>query len=1126
MREPVSKAPARPAPVPPVPAPQRSEIRRALTGPRLQAKLTVNQPGDDYEKEADRVAEQVTRGGLGPVTAASASDPRVQRCACGGSCDSCRQGEELRRAPASSSPVPSEAPASVHQTLASPGRPLARGIRERLEPRFGADFGSVQIHTDSQSARDVSARAYTVGSHIAFAPGEYAPGTESGDRLLAHELTHVVQQSGSARRLQRDDKTKKKEEETETEAPNPIADWKLSDGSVILIRTDTQMIVVPGGKLVWSPDAKAQTQFEAAKSQLTTDLGALFEVPATGASGTRIFKAGRRTGLLLDAGSNPMRAVPGAVYLNEFQAVMANLGITKLEKVQIIHVHKDHVSEIPAVVGQYNVRAQDLIIPKPYIGTNRDIRQVVTALQGTTDAALVAAGYGPTWNPGTILKDKGGAGDVLRYSYKVGDLVVENVALRSALSTTARNPDLASYLTKVTRTTDQAKVVVLGDLRGSDLATIRTAMEAARSGSWSEFFSGVTTLSGFSHHVGAAKDTDVAGLLSLLDVTLLKTGKLRVVEQTNTAEHPRARADTIEVVKRLGIELVTSEMPAAAGTSAAGATKATVYGRGPAGTAHPTITSDLTAALGRMQKLIAARTTIETWRPWFEEAGGKKAVDDILPEINRSIADLQQGLRPATEAALRVRTGGNATAAGGGRDYTTATGGNRATALDTALRAIPAATGAENALGTKGFQFLDDLRRRPEKDIPLAVALNAAMTRGEYSEKAFQTMLAALDPATRDSLLVGKRGGPTTKQKAFERVRATFGFRSSVLGTGQILSVPRHFSAGAKAATRGVGGFLAFLEIFNTLIVPGVQAYQTGKRTFSSQNLLPFLRRLLFWQQAGVAPKVVGVDEGVTDQTYEKDYAKVIKGLNDETWDALYFDEPGLSDVDVFNFGAWLSYNIRNFDEFALLFKDSGQDAIAFETPEKGGWTKAKWKVRVGRYETSGDNRVIESWYEHPKLTELMQVFTARIIANTQELLKEGAAPSEETQARIGELMGQGRRGTLAKLATPAESTEAEVETLGNDRRSRIKKTIKWWSAPQFHIAEVRGDEARVKGADYNTYAILRSLETEYRELGMGQYGTTHSTSVAGNLDASVWIHMSLLSGIGLRIVAPKGPAL
>ncbi len=77
------------------------------------------------------------------------------------------------------------------------GRPLPAPLREGLEPRFGRDFSAVRIHADSRAAglaRSLSARAFTVGGDIAFARGEYRPGTPAGDRLLAHELTHVVQQ--------------------------------------------------------------------------------------------------------------------------------------------------------------------------------------------------------------------------------------------------------------------------------------------------------------------------------------------------------------------------------------------------------------------------------------------------------------------------------------------------------------------------------------------------------------------------------------------------------------------------------------------------------------------------------------------------------------------------------------------------------------------------------------------------------------------------------------------------------------------------------------------------------------------------------------------------------------------
>jgi hypothetical protein len=88
-------------------------------------------------------------------------------------------------------------PSIVNEALSSPGRPLDRATRNFFERRFGRDFGSVRIHTDGQaaeSARHVQARAYTVGSDVAFGQGRYQPESVDGRHLLAHELAHVTQQ--------------------------------------------------------------------------------------------------------------------------------------------------------------------------------------------------------------------------------------------------------------------------------------------------------------------------------------------------------------------------------------------------------------------------------------------------------------------------------------------------------------------------------------------------------------------------------------------------------------------------------------------------------------------------------------------------------------------------------------------------------------------------------------------------------------------------------------------------------------------------------------------------------------------------------------------------------------------
>lgn len=167
----------------------------------MQTKLAIGQPGDRYEQEADRMAEQVMR----------MPEPKLQRV--------CSEyEEELQRQPmkeekkkkedeetlqtktaSGESPTVSPALQSQITALQGGGQPLPESERNFFEPRFGADFSQVRIHTDkhaAETARAVNARAFTVGRNVVFGARQYQPRASEGQRLLAHELTHVVQQIG------------------------------------------------------------------------------------------------------------------------------------------------------------------------------------------------------------------------------------------------------------------------------------------------------------------------------------------------------------------------------------------------------------------------------------------------------------------------------------------------------------------------------------------------------------------------------------------------------------------------------------------------------------------------------------------------------------------------------------------------------------------------------------------------------------------------------------------------------------------------------------------------------------------------------------------------------------------
>ncbi|MDB5133750.1 MAG: hypothetical protein JWP37_353 [Mucilaginibacter sp.] len=196
----------------------------------FQPKLTVNQPNDVYEQEADTMADRVMRMPDTENTKQPFFKPvltSIQR-----KCKNCEEEQKLQRKEEESTPLTPvkesglqrkcavceeekkvqrkeeggdiggrEAPATVHNIINSGGQPLDGGTRDFMESRFGYDFSRVQIHNGPsahRSSEDINALAYTHGNHVVFGEGQYQPNTNTGKQLLAHELTHVVQQTQSS----------------------------------------------------------------------------------------------------------------------------------------------------------------------------------------------------------------------------------------------------------------------------------------------------------------------------------------------------------------------------------------------------------------------------------------------------------------------------------------------------------------------------------------------------------------------------------------------------------------------------------------------------------------------------------------------------------------------------------------------------------------------------------------------------------------------------------------------------------------------------------------------------------------------------------------------------------------
>jgi hypothetical protein len=146
-----------------------------------------------------------------------------------------------------------QAPPSVQETLRRSGSPLDARARQVLEPRFGFDFGNVRVHED-RSALDVRARAYTVGEHLVFAPGQYVPDQRSGLRLIAHEVAHVVQQRQGGVRSMASLLVGSSSDPAEVEA-DAAADRAVDGGE--LPSPDAPLLPVQTGQVVWRKEEKA-----------------------------------------------------------------------------------------------------------------------------------------------------------------------------------------------------------------------------------------------------------------------------------------------------------------------------------------------------------------------------------------------------------------------------------------------------------------------------------------------------------------------------------------------------------------------------------------------------------------------------------------------------------------------------------------------------------------------------------------------------------------------------------------------------------------------------------------------------------------------------------------------------
>jgi Domain of unknown function (DUF4157) len=191
---------------------QQSESSRRsdfnLASLSIQPKLTIGQPNDKYEQEADRVAAQVVKHISSPqVQETSAKEDEVQRVVDVSGLQKVMAAQEdvQMQGDVSAGAASADFESSLSRARGG-GSPLGAKVRGQMESAMGADFSGVKIHTDNRSDqlnRSIQAKAFTTGNDIFFQQGAYNPSSAGGQSLIAHELTHTIQQGAATSQVQR-----------------------------------------------------------------------------------------------------------------------------------------------------------------------------------------------------------------------------------------------------------------------------------------------------------------------------------------------------------------------------------------------------------------------------------------------------------------------------------------------------------------------------------------------------------------------------------------------------------------------------------------------------------------------------------------------------------------------------------------------------------------------------------------------------------------------------------------------------------------------------------------------------------------------------------------------------------
>lgn len=1052
----------------------------AAPGPGPRSGWQVGAVDAPEEHEAERLAETLVRSAPS-ATARSYFAPHV--------------GEQAR--PPSTSPADGPHPTEP-QSGGAAGRALDERTRRYFEPRLRMDLRDVRVHTNARAAsfaRANDAVAYTTGRDIVFSEGAYAPHTDAGLRLLAHELVHVAQQGNAPepvlRRQSNEGGSGAAATPPPTASPSPAGaappgpvtlptgelpilppEWlRASGGEDLLVAVSGgRMLALPAAGNVWRIAPPVQTG--------TYTPPPFLSVPTVGKEGLVGVRVGAQLAYLLDAGGDPATVARGpntVVSVTALEAIHAALGTRSVQGLSITHIHSDHVRAFTAIVREASIRPENVLYPSAFTVN-------LTAPSSVFARALSVMGADPVFQPlgygaGARFREMAtpGAGtpSFFRTTTTRGEVTFDYYGLtqpfqklqanRAAGREVGSNADTASLLTRVTHTPTGTRALYVGDLRGADLELFRTAMTDA---AYREMLSGVRVIQGFQHHMGTLGARDEAGLIRLLQETQLRSGSVTVMVQSSEkySGGQFLNRSLMAALAELGIDVHVAQGPqggqvgtftvdvAGSVTGAGGGRMETLLG-------NPAVRAEI-------QRLVELREVEETLTRYGRHVGNWGPLANLqAAAVRQAREELQRALEDYVAATLRnVRTG--------------ATGRAQQSVADPAVQAAgfqriqQAGAPLRPAITPPYLEAIRELNRMGPHIETYLRELEVARSKGRMSEAGISA-LWEVNPEMARRLVRSSGMSRREQQRTLEQL------------PGQ----------GLPVRMRAAAGFLLALEVFNQ-VAPLIRVEQQRSQ---DANVGRQLNDLLWWQDKGVFTWVQAVNNGwfrdASDMTTER--RQVQAWLNDNN--LAYLGVTGIPEEGWDTFTIWCSANIHNYSDWNHFITQSGAIRGRGAHVDELEWDFRQTVISTHRYGYS----VQEKWEHSPRLTTILRATARHMVRTTESQLSRlrtepGARHAEGPAFEAPERHSRPALGTLPRAAGRMRfraNREPRLFTLAEQRervgysRESVFHTFPASASPE----PMPSGYVLVGGADYNTYIQVYNTVNLMTRQGLNASGQPFS---------------------------------